>query len=41
MDYMDIADTITRLLEKQEKVKIHYKLKEKGEDYDERKLRTL
>ena len=41
MDYVEIVDTITRLLEMQEKVKIHYKVKEKGVDYDERKLRTL
>ena len=36
MDYKEIADTITRLLEMQEKVKIHYKVKEKGEDYNGR-----
>ena len=41
MDYMEIVDTITRLLEMQEKVKIHYKIKENGEKIDERKLRTF
>ena len=35
MDYIEIADTITRLLEIQEKVKIHYKVKEKGEECNE------
>lgn len=41
MDYMEIVDTITKLLEKQERVKIHYKVKKGDEIYNERELRTL
>ena len=35
MDYMEVADTITRLLEMQEQVKIHYRVR-KGEEKNER-----
>lgn len=32
MDYMEIAYTITKLLEMQEKVKIHYKVRKEDGD---------
>ena len=41
MDYMEIADTITKLLEIQEKVKIHYKVRKGDEKYNERELQTF
>lgn len=41
MDYMEMAYTITKLLEKQEKVKIHYKVRKGDGEDNERKLRTL
>jgi hypothetical protein len=36
VEYIEIIDTITRLLEMQENVKIHYKVR-KGEEYDGRR----
>lgn len=41
MDYMEIVDTITKLLEMQEKVKIHYKVRKGDEKYNEREIRTF
>lgn len=42
MDYMEIADTITKLLEIQERVKIHYKVRKGDEEYNERrKLKNI
>ena len=36
MDYLEMIDTITKLLEAQEKVKIHYKVRKGDEKYNER-----
>ena len=41
MDYMEITHTITKLLEMQENVKIHYKVRKGDGEDNERKLRTL
>ena len=41
MDYIEVIDTITKLLEMQEKVKIHYKVRKGDEIYNEREIRTF